>query len=1004
MAQELDISNDPEVERLGANAAAQYALQFWNRLAEAARKDGRLLDPIWEDFDVLEEDTTNTCNSQKEAPSAHYTTQIVVTSSLQEDLKLHRRFRSNFSGFPVDHIRQSPHTPNPLGGERWTSLLVASEGLVDSYNFMTLLRADAHSMFWMSETKVCDGLVIVPRAQFVFLEVTRIREAVYDQSFRAQLQLFDVKTQADILQQALEKNQEDAVLKAVYSLRTQWPYPRRRAFQQSGVVGIVKRGFREGSTEAMRTACCDLLQYWQDVLDLGRIPRELQGVQRRDRMVTALQRAGKALVDGSSNYSASGGDTSTKSTRMQVPTRRTSSFSDLVVPDKKDAANSSRIFRTFGMCVLQDLISDDTIVACKQQASEALEALKEEHLKPRGLQVDGLNSFDFAEVRQRPGHRVDNRYHILEDPTSPIATLSRYLLDVLPNLLTKGGEYKLLYGGVVHSFPRENAEDPIPPAQLWHRDGPSLFETGHHDTHCFNVFVPLIDVTTENGTTEFIPGTHNDDTFQEMVGDVLSLAQTDPAAQHDYAVRAQVSAGTVLVFDVRVLHRGLANASMVERPMMYFTFSRDWFLEKHMFQETSIVQAPPDDSQVVLVKRLYELVTGGAPPEGDLYGHPHYTTRFDLLLLEELSSSDTEVRARATKNVAAVMALASSSSDDKTTMAREFVELLGSPSAVERKHNALQEAKAKRTKARKAETAAYLDYTDWQSEVQDFSSITADMSDIEALYDLTAEILLQESEYLSRLGFTKDRDGICVLLAALKAVQGSKILEECFTSWWHAGHGRFSFQSGHVAKSERSTRKVLVVFSSLGSGIARPEWSGSLRNVSSSLDILNVLDPAFSWYCQDPSCDWKGGEYYERQLAELLEGYKGVMFIGDSMGAAAALRFSSLATNVLAFTPQVDISQYEAITRVDFPQSVRRDFQNKVVSAMKQTNSNITIHYGERCEEDVRQVSLLPKVDAVKLVAHDYDDHILSLHLRDIGKLQEIVEEHVNDFLQNEHL
>jgi hypothetical protein len=36
------------------------------------------------------------------------------------------------------------------------------------------------------------------------------------------------------------------------------------------------------------------------------------------------------------------------------------------------------------------------------------------------------------------------------------------------------------------------------------------------------------------------------------------------------------------------------------------------------------------------------------------------------------------------------------------------------------------------------------------------------------------------------------------------------------------------------------------------------------------------------------------------------------------MVAAAVLRFSALATNVLAFTPQMDISKCEAITRNNF--------------------------------------------------------------------------------------
>jgi hypothetical protein len=112
------------------------------------------------------------------------------------------------------------------------------------------------------------------------------------------------------------------------------------------------------------------------------------------------------------------------------------------------------------------------------------------------------------------------------------------------------------------------------------------------------------------------------------------------------------------------------------------------------------------------------------------------------------------------------------------------------------------------------------------------------------------------------------------------------------------------------------------------------------------------------------------------------------MFLGDSMGAAAALRFSTLATSVLAFTPQVDISEYEAITRSDFTLAIRQQFQNDVIVAIKQTRAIITIHYGEHCQEGVRQDGLLPTDNRVNLVPHDYDDHILSVHLRDLRKLR----------------
>jgi hypothetical protein len=124
------------------------------------------------------------------------------------------------------------------------------------------------------------------------------------------------------------------------------------------------------------------------------------------------------------------------------------------------------------------------------------------------------------------------------------------------------------------------------------------------------------------------------------------------------------------------------------------------------------------------------------------------------------------------------------------------------------------------------------------------------------------------------------------------------------------------------------------------------------------------------------------------------------------MGAAAALRFSSLADNVLAFTPQVDISGYEAITRLDFSLTAKKDFQRELLSVLHNCKAAVTIHYGKHCAEDVRQINLLPqpRLPNVTLVAHDYDDHVLSLHLRDTGKLTDMVETAITDFLDKHGL
>ena len=133
-------------------------------------------------------------------------------------------------------------------------------------------------------------------------------------------------------------------------------------------------------------------------------------------------------------------------------------------------------------------------------------------------------------------------------------------------------------------------------------------EKHHHPTHCLNLFVPLVDLTAAAGPTEFVPGTHNDANFAATLPGVMASARdsqqvkgrlfhcrpflrpfhrpsSPPSAlQHPRAVAPTLPAGSAVLFDVRVLHRGLANRSGVVRPVLYFTYAAPWYRDLHMFE------------------------------------------------------------------------------------------------------------------------------------------------------------------------------------------------------------------------------------------------------------------------------------------------------------------------------------------------------------------------------------------------------------------------------------
>lgn len=148
-------------------------------------------------------------------------------------------------------------------------------------------------------------------------------------------------------------------------------------------------------------------------------------------------------------------------------------------------------------------------------------------------------------------------------------------------LVASGGDAELTHFGCMLSFPGSAV-------QPWHSDGPHIRGCGEaaHDAadastssfyapvHALNVFVPLVDLTHDKGPTEFVPGTHRDfDT---------------PNASKIFTP----DAGSAILFDYRVKHRGLSNRSTEDRPLLYLTYARPFWLDIFNFDKKRYANLP----------------------------------------------------------------------------------------------------------------------------------------------------------------------------------------------------------------------------------------------------------------------------------------------------------------------------------------------------------------------------------------------------------------------------
>lgn len=125
--------------------------------------------------------------------------------------------------------------------------------------------------------------------------------------------------------------------------------------------------------------------------------------------------------------------------------------------------------------------------------------------------------------------------------------------------------------GFVHEAFGMMMVEPGAPAQPGHRDGGLLFPELGVDRvlppSSVTVAIPLVDIGPDNAPTAFRPGSHRFGEAEE---------QADP-------VVPEVTLGSAVLWDFRVLHHGCANTTAHARPLAYFTASRPFWFDHRNF-------------------------------------------------------------------------------------------------------------------------------------------------------------------------------------------------------------------------------------------------------------------------------------------------------------------------------------------------------------------------------------------------------------------------------------
>ena len=155
-----------------------------------------------------------------------------------------------------------------------------------------------------------------------------------------------------------------------------------------------------------------------------------------------------------------------------------------------------------------------------------------------------------------------------------------------------------------HSFSGVVSSEPGSPAQHWHIDSPH--ESAQHlAPHAINVLVALHEVPLAMGPTECAGGSHTltnhlknpalvpaELVYQNAgTSPELLVAGTDVPVPEAHATA--MAPGSCLVFDDRLLHRGLANETNSMRHIAYFSYRRKGYaVNTHFESNRSVFHRP----------------------------------------------------------------------------------------------------------------------------------------------------------------------------------------------------------------------------------------------------------------------------------------------------------------------------------------------------------------------------------------------------------------------------
>lgn len=232
-------------------------------------------------------------------------------------------------------------------------------------------------------------------------------------------------------------------------------------------------------------------------------------------------------------------------------------------------AQAVEAFQRDGLFVMHDVVSATDMKSLRSAAqdrfAEVVQALTDDLCEcVRASSGSTQQQIKFAEVMGRDGGRFDSRYGMDSAPFASLlgrtgCCVSTQLVEALRAVLGNDAEVTG-QGQVVAMSPkrwqeslRNRGDAPTFGPQKWHTDGPSAALPLGTPSNGLTLFIPTIDLTEQNGPTQFLLGSHRGD----KAG--VEWANVADGVRDAEATTLYLPARAAVAFDLRLWHRGLAN-------------------------------------------------------------------------------------------------------------------------------------------------------------------------------------------------------------------------------------------------------------------------------------------------------------------------------------------------------------------------------------------------------------------------------------------------------------